>query len=65
MVKKYKIITNRLLNTMLQIEKAQRARLEELKGYEGISLKIDGIANGKLIRQNWEQFYVDNEYISI
>ena len=46
MISKYRIITNRILNSLLQIERTQKARLEELKACEGLSLKYDGRPDG-------------------
>lgn len=39
MIKKYKIITNRILLNLSDIEKEQKARLSSLKKYDGLKLK--------------------------
>ena len=46
MINKYKIITNRILRALIQMEENQRARLEELRDYGDISLKLDKRSNG-------------------
>lgn len=47
MIKKYMIITNRLLNSLIEIEEKQQARLESLKEYDGLLLKEKKRSNGK------------------
>lgn len=46
MIDKYRIMTNRILNEMVQTERAQRARFAELKEYDGLQLKPDKVKNG-------------------
>ena len=47
MISKYRILTNKVLNALIQIEQNQTARLEQLREYEGLSLKYDKRAGGK------------------
>lgn len=47
MIKKYMIITNRLLNSLIEIEEKQQARLKSLKEYDGLLLKEKKRGNGK------------------
>ena len=47
MINKYRIATNKILHALLQIERTQNARIEELKKYEGLSLKYDKGLGGK------------------
>lgn len=47
MISKYRILTNKVLNALIQIEQNQTARLEQLREYEGLSLKYDKHAGGK------------------
>lgn len=47
MISKYRILTNKILKALIQIEENQTARLEELKDYECLSLKYDKASNGK------------------
>ena len=41
MVRKYLISTQKVVNSLLQTQKLQRARLEELSEYGGLALKVD------------------------
>lgn len=47
MISKYRILTNKILNALIQIEQNQTARLEQLREYEGLSLKYDKCSGGK------------------
>ena len=47
MIKKYKIQTNRLLNSFIEIEEKQRARLSSLKEYDGLLLKEKKRSSGR------------------
>ncbi len=47
MISKYRILTNKILKSLIQIEANQTARLDELKEYECLSLKYDRRSDGK------------------
>lgn len=47
MIKKYKIMTNRLLNTLIEIDEKQQQRLDSLKKYDGLLLKEKKESNGR------------------
>lgn len=47
MINRYKIATNRILDFMIQTEQTQQARLKELRKYDGLSLKLNKLPNGK------------------
>lgn len=47
MVRKYLIATQKVLNSLIQIQERQNARLKELEEYGGLNLKVDGISAGR------------------
>ena len=47
MIRKYRIITNRLLNNLIEIEEKQQARLNSLKAHDGLLLKEKKRSNGR------------------
>lgn len=47
MIKKYRIITNKLLNSLIEVEEKQQARLNSLKEYDGLLLKEKKRSNGR------------------
>lgn len=46
MINRYRIATNRILDYLTKTEENQRARLDELKAYDGLSLKLNKVPNG-------------------